>query len=256
MTVTEPATRTDRHEPSAGSFLARIAAWLVALFALIVVIGLLVTKVLAHVAPFANEDSVDRTLAAHRTTSGNSVTGFLSTLASTPVIIGLLLVTMVIFRIVYHRWRESAFLFLTVGTQTLIFLAAAAVVHRNRPTGKPLDTAPPTSSFPSGHTGAATALFVGIALVVGWHAGHAWLRGLLVLLALAVPIAVAYSRLYRGMHHPTDVLTAFVNGALAVTIWARHVLFGVLPDSWQRFLDGDHWPSRNRSVEASAGARG
>ena len=32
-------------------------------------------------------------------------------------------------------------------------------------------------------------------------------------LLIAVPLLVAYGRLYRGMHHPTDVLAAFLNGA-------------------------------------------
>ncbi|MEO6713591.1 MAG: phosphatase PAP2 family protein [Mycobacteriales bacterium] len=228
-------------EASRRSFLRRIAIRVLALFALIAALGLLFTKVLDDVAPVANEDSVNRALAADRTATGNTVTSFFSTLASTPAIIAMLLITMLIFRIVYHRWRESAFLFLTVGTQTLVFLAVALVVARNRPDVKHLDPAPPTSSFPSGHTSAATALFVGIALVIGWHTGRASVRGLVVALALLVPIAVAYSRLYRGMHHPTDVLTSFVNGGLAIAIYARHVLFGVVPDAWKRLLDGpDH----------------
>jgi membrane-associated phospholipid phosphatase len=38
------------------------------------------------------------------------------------------------------------------------------------------------------------------------------LRGLLTLLATAVPIAVALSRTCRGMHDPTDVLAGVLLG--------------------------------------------
>jgi len=184
---------------------------------------------------------------------GNRITGWFSTLASTPVIIGMLIVLFIVFRLVYHRWRESLFLLLAVGTQTLVFLASAAVISRNRPDVKHLDPAPPTSSFPSGHTGAATALFVGVALVVGWHAGRTWLRGLLLVLAIAVPVAVAYSRLYRGMHHPSDVAAGFLDGLLAVLLWSRAVLFGVLPVRWANALDGGRHQSGHRSLDAEPG---
>lgn len=99
------------------------------------------------------------------------------------------------------------------------------------------------------------ALFVGIALVVGWHLGRARLRVALIAVALLVPIAVAYSRLYRGMHHPSDIVASFVNGALAVTIWARHLLFGVVPDAWGRLLDGSRHNEVERTLDAPSGAR-
>ncbi|WP_318552179.1 bifunctional phosphatase PAP2/diacylglycerol kinase family protein [Kitasatospora fiedleri] len=43
---------------------------------------------------------------------------------------------------------------------------------------------------------------------------------LLCALAWAVPVLVAASRLYRGMHHPTDVLAGALNGAAA--LWVVH----------------------------------
>jgi undecaprenyl-diphosphatase len=41
---------------------------------------------------------------------------------------------------------------------------------------------------------------------------------------VAVPAAVALSRLYRGMHHPSDVVGSFVNGILCLLVLARGVL--------------------------------
>jgi undecaprenyl-diphosphatase len=86
-----------------------------------------------------------------------------------------------------------------------------------------MDKSPPTSSFPSGHTSAAFALYVGLALVLSMLVRRTWLKVLLWVLIL-VPISVAIARLYRGMHHPSDVTASFVNGAICVWIMAGAVL--------------------------------
>ncbi len=79
-----------------------------------------------------------------------------------------------------------------------------------------LDPAPPTSSFPSGHTAAAIALWVSLAIVITTHVRNAFVRTLVWIVALSLPIFVGLSRLYRGMHHPTDVLASVLLGAGAV----------------------------------------
>jgi len=45
-----------------------------------------------------------------------------------------------------------------------------------------------------------------------------------VVLLLAVPLLVAYGRLYRGMHHPSDIMGAYVNGLACVAIAAGVIL--------------------------------
>lgn len=68
------------------------------------------------------------------------------------------------------------------------------------------------NSFPSGHTSAAFAF----ALAVFWADRRRWVRmGVLVLAAL-----MGLSRLYVGVHYPSDVLAGFVVGGLAgLTGW-------------------------------------
>ncbi len=136
-----------------------------AIYALIVGIGLLLTKVL----PSSAEDGLDRSFAAHRTAEGNTVSEVFSLLGSTPVIIGLMLVTAVALRLAFHRWRESIIVITAVTLQATIFLLTGFVIDRQRPDVAKLEEAAPTSSFPSGHTGAATALYLGIALILAWQ---------------------------------------------------------------------------------------
>jgi membrane-associated phospholipid phosphatase len=96
------------------------------------------------------------------------------------------------------------------------FLAAAAVVKRPRPYVPHLDHNLPTSAYPSGHMAATTCLYVAIAILVLGHT-RGWWRWLFVALAVVMPVAIALSRMYRGEHHPTDVLGSLIFAALWLT---------------------------------------
>jgi membrane-associated phospholipid phosphatase len=97
------------------------------------------------------------------------------------------------------------------------------LVDRARPPIPQLDVAPPTSSFPSGHTAATIALTCGVALCLArTRSGHR-LRALAWFLAVAMPAFVLLSRLYRGMHWPTDV-AASVLYALVWVLLLRAIL--------------------------------
>ncbi|GAC1322733.1 MAG: hypothetical protein NVSMB13_01620 [Mycobacteriales bacterium] len=231
----------DRQKHGTGLLLGRLAVLIALLVTLMAGLGLLVTRVLQNSYPLTAEDGVDRALATRRTPSVTSVSGFLSYVGSTFVIIGVMLVVAVVFRLTYHRWRESAFLVVAVSSQALVFVLTTLVIHRDRPTVAKLEASPPTSSFPSGHTGAATALYVGIAVVLAWHTRATWARAAVVGLLALVPVSVGLARLYRGMHHPSDVVGGVVNGGLCVLISARSLLVGVHSTGLAARLDsGSH----------------
>ncbi|WP_082771963.1 phosphatase PAP2 family protein [Actinoplanes sp. TFC3] len=204
-------------------FLKRIFAPVLVLFAIMVGLGLLITKVLQHLWPFTVEDTVNRDFAAHRETLGNDISYVFSTIGSTPVIIGVTTVVAIILRLTLKRWREPLFLCAAVSAQALVFFFTTLVIDRHRPEVSHLDSSPPTSSFPSGHTSAAVALYVGMALVLATLTTRAWLKSLCWVLVL-VPVGVALGRLYRGMHHPTDVTASFLNGITCVWIMATGIL--------------------------------
>ena len=93
-----------------------------------------------------------------------------------------------------------------------VALTTSILVNRPRPDVPRLDAAPPTASFPSGHTAAAIVLYVSLALLLTYFVRSVIVRALAWALATAIPIFVGFSRLYRGMHHPTDVLGSVVLG--------------------------------------------
>jgi membrane-associated phospholipid phosphatase len=211
--------------------LKRVILPVAVLLALMVGLGLLITKVFEHTWPLTVEDSANRELAGDRVDWANSVSWFFSTVGSTPVIIGVTALMAIILRLWLHRWRESLFLCAAVTAQALVFFFATLLIDRARPEVTHMDESPPTSSFPSGHTSAAVALYLGLAVVLSMQTNRTWLKALCWMLVL-VPVCVAVARLYRGMHHPSDVIASFLNGILCVTICARTILDRRVP--WGR----------------------
>ena len=139
-------------------------------------------------------------------------------------------VAFVVLRLTLRRWREAVLLVVAVAGQTAIFVCITAVVDRGRPNVIRLDEAAPTSSFPSGHAGAAVALYGGLAVVAWLAATPAVVRVLSTMIAVLLPIAVGLSRMYRGMHHLTDVLGGLALGG----IWLCVVTLVIVAATRQR----------------------
>ena len=198
----------------------RVVVPAVIIYAVLVGVGLLLAHPLARLV--SGEDGLNRELVGERSPVWTTVTAVFSALANTPAVVGVVIAVTLAMRLIFGRWAESIILVTAVLLQAAVFLLTTMVVDRQRPAVEHLDPAPPISSFPSGHTGAATALYVGVAVVIAWQVRHKLLRVLLVAVFVTVPILVAVSRLYRGMHHPTDVVFGALNGlaCLAVAVYA------------------------------------
>ncbi|GAA3943875.1 phosphatase PAP2 family protein [Actinoplanes auranticolor] len=119
--------------------------------------------------------------------------------------------------------RGPIFLCAAVCAQAVVFYLTTLVIDRPRPDVEKMDVSPPTSSFPSGHTSAAVALYLGLAVILFRVANRTRLKRAAWLLLL-VPVGVALTRMYRGMHHPSDVVASFLNGGICVLVMARAVL--------------------------------
>ncbi|HVQ92801.1 MAG TPA: phosphatase PAP2 family protein [Mycobacteriales bacterium] len=197
--------------------------WLpaIALVAGMMLLGLLITHLLGSGWLGRQDAAVDRELAADRTGTLNAITAVLTGLAATPTVIGLTALAAGILRVVSGRWREVVFLALATAGETAIFLLTTLVVHRSRPPVPHLDVAPPTSSFPSGHTAAAVCCYGSIAAVLLWRYRQPVLRAVLPVLAGLLPLLIGASRLYRGMHFPTDVLAGLLLGGSWLTATGR-----------------------------------
>ena len=111
-----------------------------------------------------------------------------------------------------RRFREATFAAVALGGAGLLNVAAKQSFARDRPTLWESISPETTFSFPSGHAmGSATLACVLIALA--W--GTRW-RWPVLVLAGAFAFAVGLSRVYLGVHYPSDILA----GWAAATAWA------------------------------------
>ncbi|MFD3538349.1 diacylglycerol kinase family protein [Streptomyces sp. NPDC058662] len=197
--------------------------------ALVAGLGLLITGPAAGHWPLTEEDRANQHLAQERVAPLTTVTEWFSVLASTEGIISVTLLCVVALLVaprVAGR-AEALFLSASVAAQSAVFLLVTVLVQRPRPDVPRLDGAPPTSSFPSGHVGASVALYGGLAVIVLLRTrGRGPWRYALAAVPLLVPLAVGMSRMYRGMHHPTDVAGGLLNGAATLLIMGFVVLSG------------------------------
>jgi membrane-associated phospholipid phosphatase len=194
--------------------LVRLLGLVLAAFVLVEVLllglGVLITRVLDGTGLHEEEQDAARAILRSRTPWWNDVTAFGTVAGATVTVV---LLTAAGCLLLLHRGqgpRLPTFLAVAVAGQTVLFLLAAAVIDRERPDIPQLDVAPPTSSFPSGHTAATVALGFGLALgLARTHPRHR-LRAVIWVLAGAYAGFVTFSRLYRGMHWPTDVAASVV----------------------------------------------
>jgi len=163
---------------------------------------------------------VNQWFVAQRTTPLNSWTNVGSELGATFTIIGVAALACVILWIGRHR-REIGFIVAALVVEASVSFTTSTLITRTRPNVPRLDAAQPTGSFPSGHSAAAIVLYVGLALVITSLVRSTSLRGLAWLLAIVLPLYVGFSRLYQGMHHPTDMIGS-------VVIAAGSLFFGLL----------------------------
>ncbi len=208
----------DRSRPPVRSALRdmalRLLAPAVVLFGIILGLGFLIEGPLDDLK---SENSISKALADGRTATWNSITAVWSHIGNTEIVIG---VCVIVVAVVWWRTREWWYAVvpaLAIAAQASVFVATTTITGRDRPTVEHLDPAPPTSSYPSGHMGASTALYLTFALMAQ-RIQRLWLRWLVTVVCVVIPLLVGYGRLYRGMHHLSDVLVGAGNGIICMLL--------------------------------------
>lgn len=179
-------------------------------------LGLLLTQTEIGDPIGRNDAIVNRWFFEARTPTLDGLTEWGSRLGDTATVIGIAFAAVIILAIA-RRLAEIAFLVTALLIEVASFLTTTFFIDRNRPEVPQMDVSPPTSSFPSGHAAAAIVLYVGLALITSSLVRSTFVRALVWILAVALPLAVANSRLYRGMHHPSDVVGSMIGAAAALS---------------------------------------
>lgn len=200
----------------------RVVAPLVAWWLVVLAIGWALTD--GPLKDFGiSEERINTSLESSRTSFLNDVTLVFSWAGATVSIIG---VCVIVAGLVWWRtleWWYALVPLIAISAQALVFFFTTLLIDRDRPDVEKLDDSPPTSSFPSGHTGAATGLYFTLALMA-LRIRQPALRAIVVTGCVAMPFLVGTARIYRGMHHLSDVVVAIVNGLIACLLawhWLR-----------------------------------
>jgi membrane-associated phospholipid phosphatase len=145
----------------------------------------------------------------------DSWSGWFSRLADTITVVSVVAVLAVVF-LLLKKWPSALFLVTALTLEVSVFLTMTLLLDRNRPDLPKPDEVPPTSSYPSGHTAAGTALYFAIALLVAARLRSRAAQVVVLLLGLVPGVLVAVGRVARNMHHPTDTMVGYALGLLCV----------------------------------------
>jgi undecaprenyl-diphosphatase len=150
----------------------------------------------------------------HRTAWMTALMKGISILGSAPVVIAALAL-LVAGLIVAHRRRDALFAALAAGGAMALSPLLKNVFDRPRPEALLRLTGVGSYSFPSGHTMSSAGLAATV-IVLAWPTRRRWP---VTVVALVYTLAVGVSRVYLGVHFPSDV----VAGWAVVIAWVAAV---------------------------------
>jgi undecaprenyl-diphosphatase len=111
------------------------------------------------------------------------------------------------------RRRMALFVCGSVVSGLILSNVLKAFFHRPRPDLVPFGSYVSTSSFPSGHSMLSAVTYLTLGALLARSHRRTRVRAFLLLFAGFVSFLVGLSRVYLGVHWPTDVLAGWTAGA-------------------------------------------
>jgi undecaprenyl-diphosphatase len=142
------------------------------------------------------------------------------------------------FFLLQRKFASTLYLLVAVGGGLLISTIAKEAFDRPRPDIVPYGSIVHTASFPSGHSMLAAVTYLTLGVLVARTLPQRRLKFYILVLAALVTVLVGVSRVYLGVHWPTDVLAGWLAGAA----WAGLCMLGA------------RWLARRGDVEPEARA--
>lgn len=152
--------------------------------------------------------------------------GDVTALAGWPVLT-LFTVLFTAFLAMRRHWRNAAILVAAVVGQSIIVGQLKNLFERARPDIVPHLAEATSYSFPSGHSASAAAVYLTLAAILTRETARRREKAFLIAASVLLVVLVGFSRVYLGVHYPSDVLAGWAFGAA----WASLVLLAA------RFLD-------------------
>ncbi|HEY9426773.1 MAG TPA: phosphatase PAP2 family protein [Gemmatimonadaceae bacterium] len=161
-------------------------------------------------------------IAAHQIPWIQSTAVEITALGTGSVVIMIALVAALFLSLGPHRYRALLLIAATAGGLALNGILKL-IFHRPRPDIFEWGTHAVSSSFPSGHAMNAVIVYSTVAYLAARLESRRWVRWTTLLLAALVIALVCLSRIYLGVHYPSDIAA----GAVVGFAWAAFCMSGI-----------------------------
>jgi len=142
-------------------------------------------------------------------------------MGSTALVVVLGTVCVIAFLVIKDRGAAAVLALIIIGEGVLSVLVKDYYA-RARPEPYFGYSLPASYSFPSGHSFASFCLYITLAWLISRRLESTAAATALWAAAIIIVLLVGLSRIYLGVHYPTDVLA----GYLAAALWSSLILFG------------------------------
>ena len=131
-----------------------------------------------------------------------------------------LVTLLVVGYLLIERSYASVLLLVSAGGGTALTTSLKGFFNRDRPNVVPHLTDAFFQSYPSGHAMMSTVVYLTVAVILARRMKRRRLKVYCVCAALLLSFLVGLSRVYLGVHYPTDVLAGWAGGiAWALLCW-------------------------------------
>ncbi len=145
-------------------------------------------------------------------------------------VLALLIVSVGGYYVLDGRTRMGMYVWLSVGSGLILGTLLKLIFNRPRPDLVPHSVYAASTSFPSGHSMLAAVSYLTLGTLLASSTSKKRLKIYFMVLAVGFTVAVGISRVYLGVHWPTDVLAGWIAGAAwAAFCWLAERWFGLRP---------------------------
>lgn len=171
------------------------------------------------------DDAVSAAIQSYRSPSLTPIFEFITHMGDRVAYFIAALIIAAFFYFKYARWKFTLQTILVLLLSSLSNVILKKVINRERPTLEHL-VAVSTLSYPSGHSMSAMA-FYGFLIYLSFRFSRSWGPKLLAFFGFGLLILlIGISRVYLGVHYPSDVMAGFVGGLIWVAFCV--VVFNII----------------------------
>lgn len=154
----------------------------------------------------------------------------------------LMVTAVTIYYLIQGRYKEMMFLLVAVIGAYLISDILKGYFDRPRPEFVPPGSYRYSASFPSGHALLAATTYLTLGTIVSQLATRNRMKAFIFLLSTFIMVLVGFTRMYLGVHYPTDVLAGWAIGSVwAMVCW--------LPFRWLRHREAGYVSSKTEKTQ-------